>query len=132
GDIDWIVMKAVEKDRERRYATAFALAADIQRHLRNEPVEAGPPSAMYRLSRFVKRRRMEVAATGAVAAALGALVVFSLLFGTRAIRAERAARLELDKYQAIVEFNEGLLAGMDPAIARDADKTLIRLILANA
>jgi WD40 repeat protein/serine/threonine protein kinase len=57
GELDWIVMRALEKDRGRRYQTADGLARDIQRFLRDEPIEAGPPSAGYRLRKFVKRNR---------------------------------------------------------------------------
>ena len=57
GELDWIVMKALEKDRNRRYETASGFAADIERHLHDEPVEAGPPSAAYRLRKFVRRNK---------------------------------------------------------------------------
>src|SRR5450432_116183 len=57
GDLDWIVMKALEKDRTRRYETANGFAADIQRHLNNEPVEAAAPSAAYKVRKFVQRHR---------------------------------------------------------------------------
>jgi len=70
GDLDWIVMKALEKDRTRRYETANGLALDIQRHLNNEPVMARPPSRMYRLQKLARRNRVVFAAAGAVAAAL--------------------------------------------------------------
>jgi serine/threonine protein kinase/tetratricopeptide (TPR) repeat protein len=70
GDLDWIVMKALEKDRTRRYETANGLAADIERHLRNEPVVASPPSAAYKLQKFVRRNRAGVITGGLVAAAL--------------------------------------------------------------
>ena len=70
GDLDWIVMKALEKDRRRRYETANGLATDIQRHLSNEPVAARPPSRVYRLRKLVRRNRVVFAAGGAVAAAL--------------------------------------------------------------
>jgi len=73
GDLDWIVMKALEKDRTRRYETPTGLAQDIQRHLSEEPVIAGPPSAAYRLRKFVRRNRLAVTA--------GALVVASLVLG---------------------------------------------------
>ena len=55
GDLDWIVMKALEKDRARRYETATGLARDVERYLADEPVEAGPPSAAYRLRKFARR-----------------------------------------------------------------------------
>jgi tetratricopeptide (TPR) repeat protein/tRNA A-37 threonylcarbamoyl transferase component Bud32 len=70
GDLDWIVMKCLEKDRTRRYETANGLAADIKRHLNDETVTAGAPSAEYRLRKFVKRNRGQVIAGGVVAAAL--------------------------------------------------------------
>jgi serine/threonine protein kinase len=70
GDLDWIVMKALEKDRQRRYETANGLATDIQRHLNHEPVTARPPSRFYRLQKLVRRNRVVFAAGGAVAAAL--------------------------------------------------------------
>lgn len=70
GDLDWIVMRAMEKDRERRYPSANALAEDLQRYLQNEPVVAGPPSRIYRLSKFAKRNRGALLAMSAVAMAL--------------------------------------------------------------
>src|SRR5205085_1030716 len=70
GDLDWIVMKALEKDRTRRYETASALAQDIQRHLLSEPVQARPPTQLYRFRRFVRRNKVGFAAAAAVLAAL--------------------------------------------------------------
>jgi len=70
GDLDWIVMKALEKERTRRYETANELAADIERHLGDEPVSAGPPSAGYRLHKFVLRNRVAVITFSLVTAAL--------------------------------------------------------------
>jgi len=70
GDLDWIVMKALEKDRNRRYETANGLAMDIQRYLESEPVMARPPSRVYRLQKLVRRNKMVFVAAGAVALAL--------------------------------------------------------------
>ena len=70
GDLDWIVMKALEKDRNRRYETANGLAMDIQRYLESEPVMARPPSRIYRLQKLVRRNKMVFVAAGAVALAL--------------------------------------------------------------
>ena len=70
GDLDWIVMKALEKERARRYETANGLAMDIQRHLTNEPVMARPPSRIYRLQKLVRRNKVVFIATAAVSAAL--------------------------------------------------------------
>jgi serine/threonine protein kinase len=70
GELDWITMKALDKDRGRRYGTAEALAADVAAHLAAQPVAAAPPGAAYRVRKFVRRHRVGVAAWGAVAAAL--------------------------------------------------------------
>lgn len=70
GDLDWIVLKALEKDRTRRYATASALALDVGRYLNNEPVLARPPSAAYRFRKLVRRNRLLFAGVGAFASAL--------------------------------------------------------------
>ncbi len=70
GELDWIVMKAMEKDRQHRYETANGLAADIRRHLSHEPVLAGPPSAAYRASKFIRRNRGQVIAAVGVFATL--------------------------------------------------------------
>jgi serine/threonine protein kinase len=70
GDLDWIVMKCLEKDRARRYETANGLASDIERHLNNEAVLARPASAVYRAQKLVRRNKRLFAAIGAVIAAL--------------------------------------------------------------
>jgi serine/threonine protein kinase/WD40 repeat protein/tetratricopeptide (TPR) repeat protein len=88
GDLDWIVMKALEKDRGRRYETANGLAMDVQRHLRNEPVVARPPSAAYRLEKAFRRNKLAFIATSAVAAAL----IVGLGLSTWLFIKEKAAR----------------------------------------
>ncbi len=70
GDLDWIVMKALEKDRQRRYETANGLAMDVQRYLNNEPIMARPPSQLYRFQKLVRRNTIAFAAAAAVTAAL--------------------------------------------------------------
>jgi WD40 repeat protein/serine/threonine protein kinase len=70
GELDWIVVKCLEKDRSRRYESAGAVAADVQRHLRDEPVQACPPSVAYRLRKFVRRNKVALAMASIVAAAL--------------------------------------------------------------
>ena len=70
GDLDWIVMQCLEKDRTRRYETANGIAADIERHQRDEPIVAGRPSTVYRIRKFVRRNRSSVAAAGMVLLAL--------------------------------------------------------------
>ena len=100
GDLDWIVMRCLEKDRTRRYATASGLAADIERHLRDDLVVARPPSRVYQVQKFVRRHKLAVAATAAVAASLIAGLVASsaLLVRERAAhgRAMMAERQEAD------------------------------------
>ncbi len=98
GDLDWIVMKAMEKDRTRRYATAKDLADDIGRYLRHEPVMAGPPGVGYKFRKFVRRHRVGVLT--------GALVVVALLVGLSLatvglVQAKRAtARMQTEKVAA--------------------------------
>ena len=70
GDLDWIVMKCLEKDRTRRYETANGLASDIQRHLNNEAVLARPPSAAYRFQKLVRRNKAMAAPAAAIATVL--------------------------------------------------------------
>ena len=90
GDLDWIVMKALEKDRSRRFETANGFAMDIQRYLNNEPVTARPPSSVYRLQKLVRRNTTAFAAAAAVLLAL----VFGLITTQRqAVRARKAERL---------------------------------------
>ncbi len=92
GDLDWIVMKALEKDRSRRYATALDLAADIERYLRNEPVLAHAPSAAYRVRKFVRRHRIGVlTASLLLVVILGALVATTISYR----RADREATRNL-------------------------------------
>ena len=86
GDLDWIVMKALEKDRTRRYATASELSADIARHLRSEPVLAGPPTRTYRLGKFVRKHKGAVMGGMAVAVALLAGMAMSAALYVRADR----------------------------------------------
>jgi eukaryotic-like serine/threonine-protein kinase len=97
GDLDWIVMKAMEKDRTRRYETANGLGTDVERHLADEPVLASPPSAVYRLTKFARRNR--VAFTTSIAV-LAAIVAGTGLAVTEAIRATRAERLADSRLQA--------------------------------
>lgn len=100
GDLDWIVVRALEKDRTRRYQTAQELAVDIQRHLDDQPVLAGPPGAAYRVRKFVRRYRLQVFAGIAVLLSLVAGMVGTTWFLLEARasenRARRAATAEAD------------------------------------
>ncbi len=94
GDLDWIVMKALEKDRTRRFESASGLALDVHRFLKNEPIEARPPSGLYRFQKWVRRNKTAFAAAAAVVAALVLGLGLSLYLFIRerhALRSERAA-----------------------------------------
>jgi len=92
GDLDWIVMKCLEKDRTRRYETAHGLAEDIERHLRDEPISAGRPSTLHRCRKFVRRHKVPFIAAAAVALALVLGAVISADQAVRATRARNEAR----------------------------------------
>ena len=100
GDIETIVMRALEKDKNRRYPSAAALAADIQHYLKDEPITARPASAIYQLSKFTRRHRALVAGMMAVFVALIAGVVASATQAMRARNAERGAVGERDRAAA--------------------------------
>lgn len=87
GDLDWIVMKSLEKDRTRRYETVNSLIMDIQRHLKHEPILAGSPGAVYRLQKFLRRHRSRI-----VAMAAATILFAGLIFGTTAYVQNRRVR----------------------------------------
>ena len=100
GDLDWIVMKALEKDRARRYESASGLAADIGRHLNHEPVLAAAPSSAYRFAKFARKHRVALLVTGSIMGMLSIGIIVSSLFAiesTRAKHAERDAKMALSK-----------------------------------
>jgi serine/threonine protein kinase/tetratricopeptide (TPR) repeat protein len=96
GELDWIVMKALEKDRNRRYETANGLAMDVERYLHDEAVLACPPSAGYRLRKFMRRNKVALATATLVAAALLVGTTAAIWQAVRATRAEAAAVAEAD------------------------------------
>jgi WD40 repeat protein/serine/threonine protein kinase len=96
GELDWIVMKCLEKDRTRRYETANSLARDVERYLRDEPVEACPPSAGYRLRKFARRYRAALAVAVVIATLLVLGIVVSIWLAMRATAAEREAETARD------------------------------------
>ncbi len=109
GDLDWIVMKCLEKDRSRRYETANGLAADIKRHLTNEPIVARPPSAAYKFQKAWRRNKLVFAAGAAVAGALLLGVVVSAWQAARATQASNAEtrqRLVAEGAQAEAEAEQ--------------------------
>jgi len=124
GDLDWIVLKAMAKDRTMRYETAYGLALDIRRYLNDEPVLARPPSARYRVTKFVKRHRAAVTtAVIAVLTLIGGVVAVSAGF-VRARRAEALAEREAGIATGTTDFLVGLFGVNDPNIARGRSLTL--------
>jgi serine/threonine protein kinase/tetratricopeptide (TPR) repeat protein len=120
GDLDWIVMKCLEKDRGRRYSTASALADDIGRVLDHQPVLATPPTAGYKLRKFVRRNRGAVIAGGVIGATLLIAAGVSLAFGLSEARqrraaesAEREAKTRADELERVAKFQEAQLSGID-------------------
>jgi tetratricopeptide (TPR) repeat protein len=97
GELDWVVMKCLEKQRDRRYETASGLARDIQRYLANEVVEARPPSAKYRLQKFVRRNRAAVTTAVVVSLAIVAGAGLATWQAIRATNAEAQSRLDRDR-----------------------------------
>ncbi len=113
GDLDWIVMKTLEKNRARRYPTAADLAADVQRYLEDQPVQARPPSATYIVGKFARRHRLPLLAGAAVAVALALGAVVSLWQARRAGRAEQE-RTRLAEEQRTTSFQTVLKKAVPP------------------
>ena len=129
-DLDWIVMKCLEKDRTRRYETANGLAHDIERHLNHEPVAARPPSVGYRLQKSFRRNKLAFAAVTAVVGALalglclaGWALVRERAAHARAEAAEEAARTEAAKQEAVNKFLNKMLVSADPDALSAQDRT---------
>ncbi len=111
GDLDWITLKALEKDRGRRYGTPSDLAADVERYLENRPVVARPASTGYRLRKYIRRNRVSVAA---VSSALILLIAFAV---AQALQLRRITR-ERDRADRITEFMTNMFKVSDPSEAR--------------
>ena len=143
GDLDWIVMKAMEKDRTRRYETAHGLALDIKRFLTNEAISAHPPSAIYKFHKLASRNKVLFTAIGVIAV----LLVVSLIAVTVSLAKERQAlrdkgtalgQAKADKSKAdteaaksrqVTRFLEDMLQGVGPSVASGKDTKLLREIL---
>jgi eukaryotic-like serine/threonine-protein kinase len=111
GDLDWITMKAVEKDRTRRYGTPTELAADIERYLTNQPVTARRANAGYRLQKYVRRHRL------GVAVAVGAAALLVAFAAMQAVELRRIRR-ERDRANRIAEFMSNMFRVADPSEAK--------------
>jgi non-specific serine/threonine protein kinase/serine/threonine-protein kinase len=104
GDLDWITMKALEPQRARRYETAAAFANDIERFLNHQPVVARPPTAGYRLRKFIRRNRVAVAAASIAVVALVVSSILATAGMVRAVRAERAAAQDAAAAKQVSDF----------------------------
>jgi tetratricopeptide (TPR) repeat protein len=143
GDLDWIVMQALEKDRTRRYATAHGLALDVQRFLNDEAISARPPSKLYRFRKTLLRNKLLFAGIGAIASLLiVSLIVVSSSLGRerQALREAEVSRkqAEADKTKAetetaksrqVTQFLKDMLEGVGPSVARGRDTVMLREIL---
>ena len=115
GDLDWIVMRTLEKDRNRRYASPQDLAQDIERHLKDEPVLASPPSAAYRTRKFVRRHRVGVTAAAATLIVLVAFAVTMSVQAGRIARERDRANREAEASERVSDFLADMLGDVDPA-----------------
>ncbi len=129
GDLDWIAMKALEKDRTRRYATANGLALDIQRFLAHETISARPPSKLYKLQKAAQRNKLLFAGIGVIAL----LLIVSLIAVSVSLAKERRSRREAEaastKSQQVTKFLQEMLQGVGPSVALGEDTKLLRRIL---
>jgi serine/threonine protein kinase/tetratricopeptide (TPR) repeat protein len=129
GDLDWIVMKALEKDRTRRYATANGLALDVQRFLANETVLARPPSTLYKFQKMMLRNKLLFSGIGVIMV----LLVTSLIIVSASLARERQARRKAEteavKSRQVTQFLEEMLQGVGPSVARGRDTVMMREIL---
>lgn len=131
GELDWIVMRCLEKDRARRYQTASELGDDVRRHLSDEAIEARPVSRIYRLKKFVRRNRLVVGFL-----ALLAMSVVALAAGSAAILRERDAKSaalaranqETQKAREVTAFLRSILSEADPNHSRGPDYTVRELL----
>ncbi|MDX2198673.1 MAG: serine/threonine-protein kinase [Phycisphaerae bacterium] len=149
GELDWIVMKCLEKDRARRYESAAGLAAEISNYLAGEPVQAAPPSRLYRLQKFVGKHRVSVAACLAIAGTLVVALIATLLGLRSAIDSreaeaiarreaeaarevasenERKAALEATKSRAALNFVAEMFDSVDPELARGHAVTVAEIL----
>ncbi len=118
GDLDWIVMRALEKDRNRRYQTANGLALDLERYLKGDAVEAGPPSASYRLGKLAQRYRGALTAAALLLISVLVGVGFTVWQAVRATKAEKLASLRLTQAEGARDAAEDLINEAIPGLRK--------------
>ncbi len=123
GDVDWILLKALDRDLSQRYGSAAELAADIGRYLAHEPVLAGPPGTRYRMGKFVRRHRSAVAATALVAVALVAGIAGTTWQAVRATREAQRSERMLDELR---DFANQFIFGVHDEVGTLANATPVR------
>ena len=127
-DLDWILAKAIEKSRARRYPTATGMAADIERYLRDEPVSARPPGRWYRATKFVNRHRAGVLASAVAALALVMSTAGVGIALVRATKAEEAARRDATTAERVAGLLESLFSATEPGETRGRSMTAEQLL----
>jgi serine/threonine protein kinase/tetratricopeptide (TPR) repeat protein len=128
GDLDWIVMKCLEKDRARRYETANGLAADIERYVSSEPIAARPPSGFYRLQKMVRRNKAAFTAAAAIAVMLIVGVVVSTWQAVRATTEKRRADEQAAIATSITKYLQQMLGSIAPSSGKSFDYTVRQLL----
>jgi eukaryotic-like serine/threonine-protein kinase len=118
GDLDWITMKALEKDRARRYGSPMELAADLQRYLSHEPVAARPASTRYRITKYVRRHRLAVTIAAVLILLFAAFSILQAVELRRIARERDRANSERDRATRITDFMTGMFKVSDPSEAR--------------
>jgi serine/threonine protein kinase/Tfp pilus assembly protein PilF len=121
GDLDWITMKTLEKDRTRRFGSPSELAADIDRYLHHQPVVARPPSTLYKAKKFVRRHRFGVGVAAAIAMLLVAFSVSTAIQARRIARERDRANQEAETSRQVSDFLVGLFEVTDPEEGRGRD-----------
>jgi tetratricopeptide (TPR) repeat protein len=139
GDIETMSLKALEKDRDRRYQSAVELSQDIERYLNDEPISARPPGAIDHLLRFVRKHKAATTAAAMIALVLAGAVIAILLFAIEAnVERKRAeafaerAGMEATRATAVKDFLTSMLNSVKPANAQTMDTELMKLVLAGA
>ncbi len=130
GELDWVIMRALEKDRDQRYQSVNQFVEDIERYLAHEPVLAGPPSRRYRLRKFIKRNKMLATTSLLFLLTLVAGVIGTSTGMVRAIKAKNAAEVSESKANATVDYLRRVLASADPY--KDGRKMKVAELLENA
>ncbi len=128
GDLDWVVMRALEKDRSRRYASASEFAEDVQRYLRDEPVAAGAPGAGYRIRKFLSRNRAAVVTAGLVAVALIGGIIATTAAMLESSRNAQLATQHAARVTRTLDFMLSTLSLTNPEVALNPEVTVQTLL----